>query len=60
MTLQSKNQLLQLLYEYYTDLSKTCNYDCCNCDLGILDGYGYGHSCSIETVARKLEEELYE
>lgn len=59
MTVQNKKLLSSLLYEYYTDLSKTCNYDCYNCELGILEGYGSGHSCSVETVMRKLDEELY-
>ena len=60
MTIQNKKQLSILLDEYYGELSKTCNYDCYNCELGIIEGYGYGHSCSIETVSRKINEELYE
>lgn len=59
MTVQNKKLLSSLLSEYYTDLSKTCNYDCYNCELGILEGYGSGHSCSVETVMRRLDEELY-
>ena len=59
MTVQNKKLLSSLLSEYYTDLSKTCNYDCYNCELGILEGCGSGYSCSVETVIRKLDEELY-
>lgn len=59
MTEQNLKQLSYLLDEYYKEQSKTCDYDCCNCDLGILEGHGYGHSCAIETVTRKIYEELY-
>ena len=59
MTLQKQEQLSSLLDEYYNELSKTCNYDCYNCELGILESYGSGHSCSIETVTRKISEDLY-
>lgn len=59
MTEQKRKQLLVLLYEYSKELAKTCEYDCCNCELGILESYGYGHSCAIDTVTRNLESELY-
>lgn len=52
----TKNQLYSLLDEYYTELSKTCNYDCYNCDLGVLESYGSGYTCSVEVVMRKLAE----
>lgn len=60
MTREKRKQLYLLLDEYYNELSKTCNYDCYNCELGILESYGSGTSCSIETVARKIDEDLYE
>lgn len=60
MTENSLKQLSYLLDEYYKEQSKTCNYDCYNCELGILEGYGDGHSCAIETVSRKIDEELYQ
>lgn len=60
MTKEKSQQLLNLLDEYYNELVKTCNFDCYSCEFGILEGYGYGHSCAIETVTRKIEEELYE
>lgn len=60
MTIQKQEQLSSLLDEYYNELSKTCNYDCYNCGPGVLEGYGSGHSCSIETVMRKIGEDLYE
>lgn len=60
MTMQDKKELSLLLYKYYNELAKTCNYDCYNCELGILEGYCNGHSCSIETVSRKLDEDLEE
>lgn len=60
MTREKRKQLSFLLYEYYSELFKTCNYDCDNCELGILESYGSGTSCSIETVARKIDGDLYE
>lgn len=60
MTREKRKQLSLLLNEYYNELSKTCNYDCYNCELGILEGYCNSHSCSIETVTRKIDEDLYE
>lgn len=59
MTEQERKQLLESLYEYSKELAKTCEYDCYNCELGILENYGSGHSCAIDTVARNLELELY-
>ena len=59
MAEQERKQLLILLYEYSEKLAKTCNYDCYNCQLGILESYGSGHSCAIDTVIRNLESELY-
>lgn len=59
MAEQERKQLLMLLYEYSERLSKTCNYDCYNCNLGILEGYGSGHSCAIDTVIKNLESEMY-
>lgn len=60
MTREKRKQLSLLLDEYYNELSKTCNYDCYNCELRILESYGSGTSCSIETVTRKIDEDLYE
>ena len=60
MTQQKQRILSSLLDEYYSELSQTCNFDCYNCELGVLEGYGSGHSCSIETVMRKINEDLYE
>lgn len=59
MTRQKLEQLSSLLDEYYFEQSIKCDYDCYNCDLGMLEGYGSGYSCSIETVARAIDEELY-
>lgn len=59
MKKQDKENLLSLLDKYYKELAKTCEYDCYNCELGILEGHGYGYSCSIETVIRNIELELY-
>ena len=58
MTEQNLKQLSALLNEYYQEKAKTCRYDCYNCDLGIIEGYGYGHSCAIETVERNIGYEL--
>lgn len=60
MTEQNLKMLASLLDEYYKEQSKTCDYDCYNCELGILEGYGAGHSCAIETVAREVNVDLYE
>ena len=60
MTRQDKEKLSLLLNKYYNELTKTCCYDCYNCELGILEGYCSGHSCAIETVSRKLDEDLEE
>lgn len=59
MTNKDKAKLVQLLDEYYEELSKTCDYDCTNCEMGILESYGSGYSCAIDTVANNIEEELY-
>lgn len=59
MTEQNLKMLSSLLDEYYKEQSKTCDYDCYNCELGILEGYGCGHSCAIETVSSKINAELY-
>ena len=59
MTRQDLKMLGSLLDKYYEEQSKTCDYNCCNCDLGILEGHGYGHSCAIEVITRKIAEELY-
>lgn len=59
MTEQNLKQLLSLLDKYYQEQSKTCNYDCYNCDLGILRGRGWGLSCAIEIITEKIENMLY-
>ena len=59
MTKQNLKQLLSLLDEYYQEQSKTCNYDCYNCDLGILRGYEWDYSCAIEIITEKIENMLY-
>ena len=58
MNEQKLKQLSSLLDEYYKYKSKTCDYDCYNCELGILEGYGSGHSCAIETVEKDVFREL--
>lgn len=59
MTEQNLMQLLSLLDEYYQEQSKTCEYDCYNCDLGILRGYDDDHTCAIEVITEKIENILY-
>lgn len=51
-------KLALLLDEYYKESAKTCEYDCYNCELGILEGHGYGYSCSIEIVMKNVVQEL--
>ena len=58
MNEKNLKELSVLLNEYYKYKSKTCNYDCYNCELGILESYGSGHSCAIETVDRNIWADL--
>ena len=58
MNEQKLKQLFLLLNEYYGDKSKTCNYDCYNCELGVLEGYGSGHSCAIEIIESNVNRDL--
>ena len=44
------NSLKELLYKVYNANVKYCDYDCCNCDYGILNSYGGSFSCSLEFV----------
>lgn len=60
MTKRNLEILSDLLNEYYQEHCKTCNYDCSNCELGVLEGCGYGHSCAVETVIREVNVDLYE
>ena len=60
MTEESKEQLYVFLNEYYMDKSKTCNYDCYNCELGILESYGSMNSCAVEKIMKHLEIEYWE
>lgn len=59
MNLKDKENLLKLLDQCYKEKAEKCNYDCYNCDYGVMEGYGYGHTCSIEVVGKLLGEELY-
>jgi hypothetical protein len=59
MTKQQLQQLSSLLSEYYKEHAKTCDYDCYNCELGVIRGYGDMHSCAIEIVEEEVDTELY-
>lgn len=59
MTKNDKERLISLLDEYHLELFKTCRYDCTNCELGILEGYGSGYSCAIDTVTNNIIKDLY-
>ena len=59
MTEQNLKMLSSLLGEYYKEQSKTCDYNCYNCELGVISGYGDMHSCAIEKVENIVDEELY-
>lgn len=48
MTIQKQNELYKLLDDFF--ISKKCNYDCYNCDYGVLRGYGDSYQCAIEIV----------
>lgn len=53
-----KNEIEQLrtkLEKYYKEKCLVCNYDCSNCDLGVLESHSSGYSCAIETVMRNVE-----
>lgn len=56
---QDLKMLSSLLNEYYKEQAKTCDYDCYNCELGVLRGYYDGHSCAIEIVESEVDAELY-
>ena len=58
MNEQNLRQLALLLDEYYKYNTETCRYDCDNCGLGILESYGSGYSCAIETVERNIFMDL--
>lgn len=60
MDICKKEQLIALLTEYSNELTKECDYNCYNCELGILDGYACYHTCAIDAVIRPIEKELYE
>jgi hypothetical protein len=59
MTKNDKEKLVSLLDEYTIEKHKTCKYNCCNCEMGILESYGSGYSCAIDTVANNIEWELH-
>ena len=58
MNIENKKVLLSLLDEYAQMRHKTCEYDCYNCDMGILESYGSGHSCALDIVANNIEYEI--
>ena len=49
-----KEKLTDLLAKYYTELTNNCKYDCYNCGLGILRGYGDSFSCAIDLVLEQI------
>lgn len=51
MTKENKKHLIELLDALYVEKSKSCDFDCYNCEYGILEDYYSGHSCSIEYVS---------
>lgn len=59
MTEKDLKMLSSLLNKYYKEQAKTCDYDCYNCELGVLRGYCSGHSCAIEIVESEVDAELY-
>lgn len=58
MNIENKKVLLSLLDEYAKMRHKTCEYDCYNCDMGILESYGSSHSCALDVVANNIEYEI--
>lgn len=56
-----KKNLLDLLREYYEEKkSKGCDFNCCNCELGVsVPGYGYGFYCAIEIVEQEICRDIY-
>lgn len=59
MTKHRLEQLSSLLEEYYNDNIRLCRFDCFNCDLHVLKGYDYGHTCAIEVMIDQLDKEVY-
>ena len=58
MNIENKKVLISLLDEYAKMRHKTCEYDCYNCDMGILESYGSGHSCALDIVTNNIEYEI--
>ena len=59
MTKEDRSALVYLLYKYYEEQVeiKKCQYDCTNCDLGMMVGYGYEYSCPISRIITEIENE---
>lgn len=58
----NKNDIINLdnlLGELYNHERKTCEFNCLNCEYGVLKGYGDSYSCSIEHVQEVLMEVTY-
>ena len=58
MNKQNLKDLSALLDQYYEHKSKTCDYDCYNCELGILESYSSGYSCAIAIVDSSICRDL--
>ena len=54
MTENEITTIQNLLKKVYNINYKYCDYDCCNCNYGILTSYGAGFSCSLEFVIDNL------
>lgn len=54
MTKNEINFLEELLHRVYKINAKYCDYDCRNCDYGILETYGDNFSCSLEFVINNI------
>lgn len=54
MTNEKKRELISLLDEYQQELNKKCDYDCYNCEMGILENYSSSHSCAIDVIVRYI------
>ena len=51
--------MFSLLDEYYKYKSKTCNYECNDCELGVLKNHGqHSCSCAIDLIMHTIDDEL--
>ena len=51
-------ELQDMLDRYYKFCTDSCDYDCFNCELGVLRSPFDSHSCAIEIVQEIISSDL--